>query len=247
MIKQQKASLFLFSMTMVLHLVWLKKLHASIQTLPYKGQGLMHRKILIVDHRMVLLGTANFTPSSLKIHGNLVAGIYSPSLAACLEDPSKRQCDCVIPLGKVNLELLPDRYDQSLNKLIECIRLSQKTCYVAMYTFTHPRLTRELIQAHKRGIDVRVVIDGTSYQGTSYTTYQELKEARVPVFHSLGPELMHHKWVWIDHKDLIMGSTNWTRSAFNKNHDCFLILKDLDGDSQEKLATLWNILETEAR
>lgn len=49
-------------------------------------KGLMHQKILIVDNRFILLGSANLTHSSLNLHGNLVIGMDHPSLAQVLSE-----------------------------------------------------------------------------------------------------------------------------------------------------------------
>ena len=60
----------------------------SLQAAPLKTKGLMHKKILVIDNRLVFLGSANLTSHSLKMHDNLLLGFYSKELAEFLQDPS---------------------------------------------------------------------------------------------------------------------------------------------------------------
>jgi len=45
----------------------------------------MHQKIIVIDHKMVFIGSANMTPTSLRMHDNLVAGFVSEPIAQFLE------------------------------------------------------------------------------------------------------------------------------------------------------------------
>ena len=49
---------------------------------PYKTKqckGLMHKKIVVIDKRLIFLGTANLTTTSLRHHANVMGlGLRSP-------------------------------------------------------------------------------------------------------------------------------------------------------------------------
>ena len=62
-----------------------ERLGPKISLLRRYGDGLMHMKILVIDHRTIFLGSANMTSESLKMHGNLVNGIDSPEMAEVIE------------------------------------------------------------------------------------------------------------------------------------------------------------------
>jgi phosphatidylserine/phosphatidylglycerophosphate/cardiolipin synthase-like enzyme len=212
------------------------------------GKGLMHQKILIVDSRQVVLGTANMTTSSLITHGNLVLGIEHPAIAFALEERAKSMDDegAFTPLlhketsaGEQDLELwvLPDD-PAAVSRMIELLRSAQKTIKVAMFTWTRPDFTQELIKAAQRGVHVEAVVDRYSGKGASAKIVKMLEEAGIPVYLSTGQGLLHHKFAYIDEKILINGSANWTHAAFNSNDDYFVVVSPLTSDQCTKMNKL---------
>lgn len=206
--------------------------------------GLMHRKILVTDEERSFFGSANFTTTSLKMHDNLVAGLYHPELARFLMSPTSSNFS--FSLGKTLGEawLLPS--SDALDRLIEKISHAKKKIYVAMFTFTHPLLAEALISAFKRGVDVRVALDHYTAEGASLPVVSALKSAGIPIFLSQGQQLFHHKWAWIDNSTLIFGSANWTRAAFSENQDCLMILEHLKFQHKKQMKKIWNIIEAES-
>jgi phosphatidylserine/phosphatidylglycerophosphate/cardiolipin synthase-like enzyme len=201
------------------------KLSPLVERRPAKPKGLMHRKILVIDDHEVWLGSANFTYESLRIHDNLIVAISSPQLASDLIDAiTGRQTRAPPRLYENDIELwlLPEDKG-ALNRLIDLIDTAQTRIRVAMFTWTHPALTEAIIRAHRRGLDVHISLDQTSAAGASAPALARLHEEGVKVLTSVGPGLLHHKLALID-DTLVLGSANWTRSAFTRNDDCFLIL-----------------------
>ena len=115
-----------------------------------------------------------------------------------------------------------------------------------MFTFTHMGLVEEIVKAKRRGVDVRVVVDMNSGIGVSAKCIEVLKASQVNVQLSQGPQLLHHKFIYIDENILVTGSSNWTKAAFYKNHDCFLILRQLNKDQRKFMNKLWQCIQTEA-
>jgi cardiolipin synthase A/B len=217
---------------------------------PFKKSGLMHQKILVLDHSLIFLGSANMTSSSLRMHDNLVVGFHSPPLAKFLEThepftPGYFQTR----IGKQDVELwlLPDTRGHALTHVRHKIRDAKKTLRIALFTFTHPHLIDEVIEAHKRGVKVSVVIDQTSGLGASRKAIEQLAKARIPVALSQGVQLLHHKFVYIDDETLIMGSANWTKSAFYKNSDCLLTLHKLNSEQTTFMNSLWSRIENNSQ
>jgi phosphatidylserine/phosphatidylglycerophosphate/cardiolipin synthase-like enzyme len=214
-----------------------------------KKGGLMHQKIVIVDEKMVFLGSANLTASSLSMHGNLLVGFYSPSMAQFLikkaPDAGGACFRGMIGTQNINLFLLPDRKKEAIASLLRLLRLAKKNIHMAMFTLTYPVLVKELINAKKRGLDVTVIVDARSGMGIGSKTIAALKRAKVNVMLSSGIELLHYKHLIIDDNILVSGSTNWTKAAFLKNRDCFFILRNLNPSQREYLKKLESILEKE--
>lgn len=219
-----------------------KKL-TNIKTTPLKISGLMHKKILIIDSEKVWIGSANFTPRSLKVHDNLISGFTSPHLSQAIENETPTH-NFTIEEQRVEFWTLPRDKKEGLARLISLIDNAQSSVYVAMYTWTNPQLTDAIIRAHNRGINVELILDRGQARGVGKIASKRLISAGVPVWYSTGRKLLHHKCMWVDEEVLVNGSANWTRAAFSKNRDCFFILHDLTEKQQKKLRTMWKRTRT---
>ena len=221
------------------------------------GEGLMHQKILVIDQKQVWLGSSNFTPSSLKVHGNLVIGIDNPALAEALTTRIKSMDEeggVSSPLlhketaaGFQNIELwvLPDD-PTAVRRMIELFRSAKKSIKVAMFTWTRVDFTQELLAAAKRGVKVEAVIDRYAGKGAGAKVVKMLEDGKIPVRLSTGKGLLHHKFAYIDDRILINGSANWTAAAFKTNDDVFMVVDPLTPEQQAKMNTLWQILLKES-
>ncbi len=218
------------------------RLPPSLKAHPACASGLMHRKILIVDRELVLIGTANFTTQSLKMHGNTMAGIFDPSLAQFLQESIETEKKLTLKGGHLTSYLLPDLDNRGLNKIHTCIEQATTSIHIAMFTLTHPKIVKELIHAKKRGVNVVMVIDRFTALGASSNAIKTLKEAGVEIRTSQGDQLLHYKWAFIDDQTLIMGSANWTGAAFEQNQDCLLVFEQLAPFHKKRLAKLWKAI-----
>lgn len=209
---------------------------------PKKLKGLLHQKIVVIDDKIVFIGSANLTPSSLSMHDNLTLGFYSPHIAAFIKGhplESKRYFTGVSS-QTVELWLLPDkRAVEALKKLMQS---AKKSISIAMFTFTHPALVEEVINAKKRGVKVRVFLDYKSSRGASLKAAQLMKET---VLVSRGSELLHHKYLLVDNKVLAVGSANWTKAAFEKNRDLLFIIHNLSLKQKKYLKKIERVMELE--
>lgn len=216
---------------------------------PVQMTGLMHQKILVLDGDLVFLGSANMTAASLRMHDNLVIGMRSPSVARFLaEHPPYTSGYLRTMVGgqDVELWLLPDPRGHVINELRRCIRNASRSLKIALFTFTHPGLCEELIDAKRRGVAVSVIIDQHSARGASMKTVGQLRDAGVPVLLSQGVQLLHHKFLLVDDRTLVCGSANWTKAAFCKNSDCILLLHCLTDEQQRFMKSLWHRVAHEA-
>ncbi len=203
-----------------------------------KCKGLMHRKILIIDDIITLVGTANLTNQSLKMHDNLVVGTYSPHLAKFFNKGNKSD---PISIGKTTIYpyYFPDSENQAYEALENVINSAEKTIQIAMFTLTHKGLIKKLTEAQKRGVKIFVAIDRYTAKGASRKAIDLLKENGAEILLSQGSQLLHHKWALIDEKILAMGSANWTKAAFEKNEDCLLLFEELETAQVKIFSRLW--------
>lgn len=209
---------------------------------------LMHQKILVIDQEYVYLGSANMT-KSLPMHDNLIIGFHSPEMAQFLEEKTpffSGHFKTLIGNQQAELWLLPDKDGNALNAIQMCLKNALTEIKLAMFTLTHPLLIDELVSAVQRGVKVTVAADYHAAIGASAKALQKLKEGKVQVILSTGIQLLHHKFLWVDQTNLIAGSANWTRSAFTKNRDAFLILMGLNKEQKKEIENIWNAIEKES-
>jgi phosphatidylserine/phosphatidylglycerophosphate/cardiolipin synthase-like enzyme len=217
---------------------------------PVRGFGLMHQKILVVDQETVFIGSANMTTASLTMHDNLVVGLKSKKIAQFLIEHTPNlpgYLRTMVGGQQIELWLLPDPRGHALQDLRKKIRAAHDSLKIALFTFTHPSLVDEVIGAHKRGVQVTLVIDMQSGLGASNQAIERLKSSGIRVLMSQGVQLLHHKFILIDNQTLLTGSANWTKAAFYKNSDCFLCLHHLTDEQKRFMSKLWSRIESEAR
>lgn len=221
-----------------------------------RTKGLMHDKIVVVDHKLVWFGSVNFTPESFQLHANLFIGIQSKELAAeiekkgasIFEERRYKAPPITIKAKEQTIEFffLPD-VTQAEQKLLKAIETAKKSVKVAMYTFTNKKLQNALIEAKKRAVDVQVVIDFDSAKHTSAHVFQSLKRAGMNVFVSNRRGLLHHKLVIIDDESLATGSANWTKAAFSTNDDVISFISPLTREQKEFFQALWKVIIFESK
>ena len=110
-----------------------------------------------------------------------------------------------------------------------------------MFFFTHKNVSKELVAAKNRGINVRVIIDATSATN-GYSKHQYLRDNGISLKVENWGGKMHMKSVIIDKKHLIVGSMNWTSAGESKNDENTLIIKNFKSASkyQRFYNLMWN-------
>ena len=129
------------------------------------------------------------------------------------------------------------------------IEEAEESIYMVMYQVSlHPynktskvyELVNELVEAHKRGVDVKVILDQNINfhsnrnidkwlaEGKNAWCFKVLKEAGIDVKYDDLTTYLHAKAIVIDKKTVIIGSSNWSQSAFNKNTETNLLIQSKD-------------------
>ena len=202
--------------------------------------GLMHKKVLSIDNKVTLLGSANLTETSLRLHDNLVAGFYDEGLALYLKAPLAPYYALTTQEQQAEIWSLPHPMDGAINKIITLIDSAKSSIRICMFTFTHQGICIALTEAAHRGVRVEVVLDGYAAEGSSKHIAEALQAQHIVMLKAKKGKLLHHKWCLIDEKTLIMGSTNWTKAAFKKNDDTLIFLDPLTKDQLKTINTIWN-------
>ena len=220
------------------HITYDKKASPALQNFPFfhlypkKEKGLMHAKWLIVDQAIILLGTANLTSSSLMMHDNFLIGLYETKFAKSLIE-NRPFFETTLDNQDLRFFLLPN--PQALQALLNTLDQTKEKLVMALFTLTHPLLLEKFIALHKKGIKIDLTIDKNCALGAAKKALDKLNQKNIPFKKSRGLQLFHHKWALIDQSTLILGSANWTLSAFEKNKDFILFLSPLTKKQQKYL------------
>jgi|GEM_PF-174963 len=103
---------------------------------------------------------------------------------------------------------------------------------VQAYAFTSVPITTALLEAHKRGVKVEVIMDrGASER--QYTSATFLANQKIPTYVDGNYAVAHNKIIIVDGTTVITGSFNFTKAAEEENAENLLII------SSEELAKLY--------
>jgi phosphatidylserine/phosphatidylglycerophosphate/cardiolipin synthase-like enzyme len=112
----------------------------------------------------------------------------------------------------------------------DAIRAARKSILIQAYEITPGPLVTALIDAHRRGVDVRAIVDYKQLTDRRNRddafAVEHLGEAGVPVLVDKPPGLMHDKVMIIDGEAVVTGSFNYTYSAEHRNVENLLVIHD---------------------
>jgi phosphatidylserine/phosphatidylglycerophosphate/cardiolipin synthase-like enzyme len=94
-----------------------------------------------------------------------------------------------------------------------------------VYSFTSPLIAKALLNAHRRGVKVDVVLD-QSLRTEKYTSATFLANSGIPTYLDDKHAIADNRVMIIDQETVITGSFNFTKAAENKNAENLLIIKD---------------------
>lgn len=98
------------------------------------------------------------------------------------------------------------------------------------------QLLHALVKAKERGVDVKVILDqninfetesldAAVLTNKNQNAYEFLKKNAVAVFFDESKTYTHSKCLVIDNKTVLLGSTNWSKSALTRNHETNLLVR----------------------
>lgn len=111
------------------------------------------------------------------------------------------------------------------NALIGQLKSCRKRLDVCVFTISDDELTLEIIGAHRRRVQVRVITDDDKRHDHG-SDVQRLRDAGIAVLTDDTSAHMHHKFALFDGRWLVNGSFNWTRSATQSNDENLVVTND---------------------
>ncbi|HXN07700.1 MAG TPA: phospholipase D-like domain-containing protein [Nitrospiria bacterium] len=119
---------------------------------------------------------------------------------------------------------------------------ARKSIYVACFNITSQPLSKALIKAKIRGVDVRVIIDRGEYENNqTHRAVSMLVKAGIPVKTNRHEGLMHIKQAVIDGQINTSGSFNQTWNADHVNDERLDLITDAGNSKKalEKFLAMW--------
>jgi cardiolipin hydrolase len=116
--------------------------------------------------------------------------------------------------------------EQCLHRIVHRFGACRRSADVCVFTVTDDRISRAILDAHRRGVTVRIISDNDKQHDLG-SDLQKFRAAgiAVKVDDQRGPTEpglnghMHHKFAIFDGARLLNGSYNWTRGAADVNFE----------------------------
>ena len=99
------------------------------------------------------------------------------------------------------------------------------TVLVQAYSFTSAPIAKALVDAHRRGVQVQVILD-KSQQTEKYSEADFLKNSEIPTLIDAQHAIAHNKIMIIDGYLILTGSFNFTKAAEEHNAENLLVIND---------------------
>lgn len=109
--------------------------------------------------------------------------------------------------------------------IVRAIQEAHSSIYVQAYSFTSIPIAQALVEAKKRGVDVRVLLD-KSQPTAKHSQLPLLLQNNVPVSTDSAPAIAHNKVMIIDDLFVLTGSFNFTSAAESRNAENLLLIRD---------------------
>jgi len=113
------------------------------------------------------------------------------------------------------------------SEIVSEIDKAKKSLYMQAYSFTSDPISKALVEAKKRGVDVKVLLDKSQVKA-KYSSASYLDSQGIWTRIDYLPAIAHNKVIVIDGKTVITGSFNFTKAAQFKNAENLLVIQDAE-------------------
>lgn len=200
-----------------------------------RSNGLMHNKMVIIDSKVLFMGSWNLAYNDTYRNNNNLLRITDPKLIEnyqakfnelFVDNRFGTKAQVKVPYPSISLDgVQVENYfspeDEVMAKLVKYVLGAKKSIHSMIFTYTHADLSAAMIARAKAGVQVQVVIEN---RGASQGALVDLYCAKLPVRTDGNKYTLHHKVIIIDGETVITGSYNFTKAADNANDDNILVI-----------------------
>ncbi len=101
---------------------------------------------------------------------------------------------------------------------------AKKSIRVLAYLFTDSKIAEALIKAHKKGVDVQIILDKKMLT-IAKNRGLETRKAGIPTYIDSAHSTAHNKVIIIDNNKVITGSYNYIVKADTKNTENLVVIQ----------------------
>lgn len=206
-----------------------------LQQFESRRAALLHRKNVVIDNWLAILGSANFADGAFTRDTNLLAIVKSPSLCQRIQERSSGPCTA--GLQQLDYYILTrHKSSRTLQNIVAAIRSADKTIRIAMFILSNRTILAALHEAAQRGVQVSVIVNPRD----KHTPFEILHNlgSSVDLYEGVCEGFLHCKACCIDLKTLILSSANWTRRGVQFNIEDLLIIHK---PTRRQLAVFFNL------
>lgn len=202
--------------------------------------SIMHHKFFVFDGARVWTGSTNISDTEL-------GGEYNTDVAVIFNAPALAQVytaelDEMFTAGRFHRRKLDDTPHQLTlpdgtpvdvffspsdrpreRAVLPLIQQTKSTLDIAMFFFTDDSIAEALLDAKRRGVQVRMVLDAGG-AANAYSKHGKLCAAGIPVKVENWGGKSHSKWAVSDSARVLFGSMNWTGAGDAGNDENTLVV-----------------------
>ena len=154
--------------------------------------------------------------------------------------PACRRQEAAVPAASSTLPVIEVYYSPNggcTEAVVRELDAAKQSVLVQAYSFTSTPIAKALVESHKRGVKVAVLLD-KSHETEKYSEADFLVDMRIPTTIDDKHAIAHNKVMVIDGSVVITGSFNFTKAAEEHNAENMLVIRS--PDLAAKYTANWN-------
>lgn len=134
--------------------------------------------------------------------------------------------------AKEAVYFMPQEQKAALNALKNTLGSAKKTIHIAIYNFTNKEIAKVLRDRARNGVQIHIIYDRESNLKNPHSTIGYLGALRnISVCLLAGKKagqknyfgIMHQKLAIVDGEQVVFGSANWSKNAFENNYEILFV------------------------
>lgn len=204
-----------------------------------KRTAFMHNKIVLIDDKIVWAGSMNLKMTEIYRNNNNFLRMGVPALVANYRQRfadlfagrmgGQAPANTPNPIIRLDNGVVIETYfspsEGPRAHLLRYLADAKQSVRMLAFAFTDDATAQQLVELHRSGVDVQVVMEARSETGTG-SEFAVLQEAGINILPDGNCYIQHNKVFIIDERVVVTGSYNFTAAAEDSNDENLLIITD---------------------